>query len=117
MTKKEARVRRAKKTRYRIREQQIARLTVHRSAQHIYAQLVIENNLQSLVLASASSLEKDLRAEAGTKTEKAKRVGTMIAERAKTAGIQKVAFDRSGFRYHGRIKALAMAARESGLDF
>ncbi len=117
MIKKEARVRRAKKTRYRIREQQIARLTVHRSAQHIYAQLIIETDLQSNVLVSASSLEKELRAEAGTKLEKATRVGVMIAERAKAAGIEKVAFDRSGFRYHGRVKALAEAAREGGLDF
>lgn len=117
MTKKEARVRRAKKTRYRIREQEIARLTVYRSAQHIYAQLIIEADLQSKVVASASSLEKDLRTETGSKTEKATRVGRLIAERAKAAGIEKVAFDRSGFRYHGRVKALAAAARDGGLEF
>lgn len=111
MTKKDARVRRAKKTRYRIREQQIARLTVHRSSQHVYAQIIIEEALQSKVLASASSIEKDLRAEPGTKTEKAERVGKLIAKRAKDAGVTKVAFDRSGFKYHGRIKALADAAR------
>lgn len=111
MTKKEARVRRSKKTRYRIREQQIPRLTIHRSSQHIYAQLIVEEAFQSKVLASASSLEKELRSETGTKSEKAARVGAKIAERAKAAGISKVAFDRSGFRYHGRVKALADAAR------
>ena len=119
MTKKETRVRRSKKTRYRIREQQIPRLTVHRSAQHIYAQLIVEEALQSKVLASASSLEKDFHAKADkkcTKTEAAARVGAMIAKRAKAAGISKVAFDRSGFRYHGRVKALADAARDE-LEF
>lgn len=117
MTKKETRIRRAKKTRYRIREQQIARLVVFRSSQHIYAQIIIEEALQSKVLASASSLEKELRAEKGTKTEKAERVGKMIAQRAKSAGISKVAFDRSGFNYHGRVKALAQAARDGELEF
>lgn len=114
MTKKESRIRRAKKTRYRIREQQIPRLTVHRTSQHIYAQLIIEEGLQSKVIASASSLEKDFRAEnsgKATKTEKAAKIGAMIGKRAKEAGITKVAFDRSGFKYHGRVKALADAAR------
>jgi large subunit ribosomal protein L18 len=114
MTKKESRVRRAKKTRYRIREQQIPRLSVHRSAQHIYAQLIVEEDLQSKVVVSASSLEKEFRSENGeksTKTEKAAKIGAIIAKRAKEAGITKVAFDRSGFRYHGRVKALADAAR------
>ncbi len=114
MTKKDARVRRAKKTRYRIREQQIPRLTVHRSSQHIYAQIIVEENLQSKVLAVASTLDKEFRSESkegATKTEKAAHVGSMIAKRAKAIGICKVAFDRSGFRYHGRIKALADAAR------
>ncbi len=115
MTKKESRVRRAKKTRYRIREQQIPRLSVHRTSQHIYAQLIIEDGLQSKVVASASSLEKDFRLDKesakSTKTEKAAKIGEMIAQRAKAAGITKVAFDRSGFRFHGRVKALADAAR------
>lgn len=117
MTKKDARVRRAKKTRLRIREQGVTRLTVYRSSQHIYAQIIIEQNLQSKVLVSASSLESESRALSGSKTEKATRVGVAIAERAKAAGVVKVAFDRSGFKYHGRIKALAAAARDSGLDF
>lgn len=113
MTKKDARVRRAKKTRMRIREQGVPRLTVHRSSHHIYAQIVVfDADLQSKVVVSASSLEKTLKVEAGTKTEKAIRVGAAIAERAKAAGVQKVAFDRSGFHYHGRVKALADAARE-----
>jgi large subunit ribosomal protein L18 len=115
MTKKESRVRRAKKTRYRIREQQIPRLCVSRSSQHIYAQLIIQEGLESKVLASASSLEKDFRSdkknEKLTKMEKATKVGSVIAERAKAVGIAKVAFDRSGFKYHGRVKALAEAAR------
>ena len=117
MTKKDARTRRAKKTRMRIREQGVPRLTVFRSSQHIYAQIIVmDSNLQSKVIVSASSLEKALSTEAGTKTEKAVRVGSAIAERAKAAGFQKVAFDRSGFHYHGRVKALADAAR-NGLEF
>ena len=117
MTKKDARLRRAKKTRMRIREQGVPRLTVHRSSQHIYAQVVLDKpGVSSQVLASASSIEESLRKEAGTKTEKATRVGALVAKRAKDAGVSKVAFDRSGFKYHGRVKALAEAARDD-LEF
>jgi len=112
---KERRVRRAVKTRAHIRELGVARLTVHRTTQHIYAQVF--DALGSKVLVSASTLQ-DSVAEGLTGTgnvEAAKAVGKAIAERARAAGIEKVAFDRSGFRYHGRVKALADAAREAGL--
>jgi large subunit ribosomal protein L18 len=114
---KERRVRRAVKTRAHIRELGVARLTVHRTTQHIYAQVF--DALGSKVLVSASTLQ-DSVAEGLTGTgnvEAAKAVGKAIAERARAAGIEKVAFDRSGFRYHGRVKALADAAREAGLEF
>lgn len=118
MTKKQARIRRAQKTRLRIRGQGESRLTVYRSSQHIYAQIILIGvDLKSKVLVSASSLEKTIREDVMTKTDKATRIGTIIAERAKAAGIERVAFDRSGFKYHGRIKALATAAREGGLIF
>lgn len=117
MTKKDARLRRAKKTRMRIRGQEAARLTVFRSSQHIYAQVIVQQGVQSKVVASASSLEKEFLAESGTKTEKAIQIGKAIAVRAKAAGIVKVAFDRSGFKYHGRVKALADAARDGELEF
>lgn len=114
---KDRRVRRATKTRAHIRELGVARLTVHRSAQHIYAQVF--DSRGSKVLVSASTLQ-DAVAEglSGTgNVDAAKAVGKAIAERARAAGIEKVAFDRSGFRYHGRVKALADAAREAGLEF
>jgi len=117
MTKKEARIRRAKKTRYRIADLGVPRLTIHRSSQHIYAQLIVAEGLKSKVVAAASTLEKELREKPGTKQEKAKLVGQKIAERIIKAGIKKVAFDRSGFKYHGRVKALAESAREGGVDF
>jgi large subunit ribosomal protein L18 len=114
-TKKERRLRRAVKTRARIRELNVARLTVHRTPQHIYAQLTDASGAK--VLASASTLQEAVRAGLkGTgNVEAAKAVGRAIAERAKAAGIEKVAFDRSGFQFHGRVKALAEAAREAGL--
>jgi len=114
---KERRVRRAIKTRAHIRELGVARLTVHRTTQHIYAQVFDAQGAK--VLVSASTLQ-DSVAEglSGTgNVEAAKAVGKAIAERARAAGIEKVAFDRSGFRYHGRVKALADAAREAGLEF
>ena len=115
--KKEARVRRARKTRVRIAEQRATRLVVSRSNLHIYAQIV--DAAGEKVLASASTVEKDVRgdlANGGSKSAAAV-VGKRIAEKAKALGIDAVAFDRSGYRYHGRVKALADAAREGGLKF
>jgi large subunit ribosomal protein L18 len=91
------------------------RLAVFRSLNQIYAQVIDDS--AGRTLASASSLEKGLRESSGTKSEQAKLVGRLIAERAKAAGVDKVVFDRAGFRYHGRVRALADAAREAGLDF
>ncbi len=113
----EARQRRARKTRARIAEQKVDRLAVHRTNLHIYAQVI--SACGSRVLASASSLEADLRKELanGGNTRAAVLVGKRIAEKAKSAGIESVAFDRAGYKYHGRVKALAEAAREHGLKF
>ena len=91
------------------------RLAVFRSLNHIYAQVI--DDTSGTTLAAASSLESTLKAQTGTKTEDAKRVGQLVAERAKAAGIDKVVFDRAGFKYHGRVRSLAEAAREAGLDF
>ena len=117
MTKKEARVRRARKTRVRIAEQRATRLTVGRSNSHIYAQIIAPTG--DKVLASASTLEADVRKDMKNGGNKAAAtfVGRRIAERAKALGIDSVAFDRAGFRFHGRVKALADAAREGGLKF
>jgi len=112
-----ARLRRARQTRLRIRELGAVRLTVHRTNVHIYAQITSSGG--DKVLASASSLEKELRAKlkSGGNKSAAEAVGQRIAEKAKAAGIETVAFDRSGYRYHGRVKALADAARAGGLKF
>jgi large subunit ribosomal protein L18 len=91
------------------------RLAVFRSLNQIYAQVIDDS--AGRTVASASSLEKGLRETSGTKSEQAKVVGRLIAERAKAAGVERVVFDRAGFRYHGRVRALADAAREAGLDF
>jgi large subunit ribosomal protein L18 len=117
MDKKVSRTRRAAKTRARIDRQEAVRLTVHRTNQHIYAQVVDASG--GKVLASASTLEKEVRAAhpKGGDREAAAAVGKRIAEKAKAAGVTEVAFDRSGFSYHGRVKALAEAAREGGLKF
>jgi large subunit ribosomal protein L18 len=121
MTKKEQRLRRSRQTRVRIAQQNVARLTVHRSNLHIYASVISDDGAR--VLASASTAEKEVRTElagpagAGSSTNAAALIGKRIAERAKAAGVEKVAFDRSGFAYHGRVKALAEAAREAGLQF
>ena len=117
MDKNIARLRRAKTTRSHIRELGVARLSVLRSGQHIYAQVFTADGAK--VLASASTVQSDVREglKNGKNSDAAARVGKLIAERAKAAGIEKVAFDRSGYRYHGRIKALAEAAREGGLQF
>ena len=112
-----ARLRRARQTRLKIREIGAVRLTVHRTNSHIYAQITSSGG--DKVLATASSLEKDLRAKLknGGNKGAAEAVGQRIAEKAKAAGIEKVAFDRAGYRYHGRVKALAEAARSGGLKF
>ncbi len=118
MTKKEQRLRRSRQTRLRIAQQGTARLAVHRSNLHIYAAIVSGDGVQ--VLASASTAEKEVRAQLsgnGGNVSAASIIGKRIAEKAKAAGIEKVAFDRSGFAYHGRVKALADAAREAGLQF
>jgi len=113
--KKQTRLRRSRKTRLKIRELEVMRLCVHRSSQHIYAQVISADG--GKVLASASTLDKTLRTGATGNIAAATEVGKLIAERAKAAGVQKLAFDRSGFQYHGRIKALADAARAGGLEF
>jgi large subunit ribosomal protein L18 len=116
MEKKVSRLKRARRSRAKILELRATRLSVHRTAQHIYAQIF---DAESKVIVSASTLQKDV-AEGlkGTgNVEAAKAVGKAIAERAKAKGVTQVAFDRSGFKYHGRIKALAEAAREAGLEF
>ena len=116
MEKKVSRLKRARRSRAKILELRATRLSVHRTAQHIYAQIF---DPQSKVIVPASTLQKDV-AEGlkGTgNIEAAKAVGKAIAERAKAKGVTQVAFDRSGFKYHGRIKALAEAAREAGLEF
>jgi large subunit ribosomal protein L18 len=116
MQKKVSRLKRARPARAKIRELRVMRLSVHRTAQHIYAQVF---DPESNVVAAASTVQKDIASELkGTgNVEAAKAVGRAIAERAKAKGVTKVAFDRSGFKYHGRIKALADAAREAGLEF
>ena len=113
--KKVSRQRRAKRSRMRIREQGVTRLSVNRTPQHIYAQVIAAEG--DKVIATASTLEKDLRGGATGNIEAASAVGKLVAERAVAAGISSVAFDRSGFKYHGRVKALAEAAREAGLEF
>ncbi|WP_148255264.1 50S ribosomal protein L18 [Aidingimonas lacisalsi] len=114
--KKESRLRRARRARAKIRELGVYRLCVNRTPRHMYAQIISPDG--GNVLASASTLEKSLRGEGSTgNTDAAARVGALIAERAKEAGISQVAFDRAGFQYHGRVKALADAAREGGLKF
>ncbi len=117
MNKREARARRSRKTRARIAEQRATRLVVSRSNMHIYAQIIAPEG--NKVLASASTLEKDLRADVknGGNVAAATAVGKRIASKAKSLGIETVAFDRAGFRFHGRVKALAEAAREGGLKF
>jgi len=120
VTKKDQRLRRSRQTRARIATQRVARLTVFRSNLHIYASVVSDDGTK--VLASASTAEKDVRTELGAigkggNAAAAAIVGKRIAEKAKAAGIDKVAFDRAGFAYHGRVKALAEAAREAGLQF
>ena len=113
--KKKARLRRARRARAKIRELNASRLCVHRTPRHIYAQIITGDG--SNVICTASTLDKGLREKSGGNVGAAAEVGKRIAERAKEKGIQAVAFDRSGFRYHGRVKALAEAARVGGLEF
>ena len=113
--KKVSRQRRAKRVRMKIRELGANRLCINRTPRHIYAQVIAAEG--DRVLATASTLEKDLRTGSTGNTDAATAVGKLVAERAVAAGVTKVAFDRSGFKYHGRVKALADAAREAGLEF
>lgn len=117
LDKKQNRLRRARKGRAKIQELEANRLTVHRTPRHIYAQVVAPDG--GTVVAAASTLETEVRKgmKNGGNVEAAAIVGARIAEKAKAAGVDTVAFDRSGFRYHGRVKALADAAREAGLKF
>ena len=117
MNKKQARLRRARKTRAKIAELKVARLCVNRTNSHIYAQLY--SGCGTKVLAAASTSEAEVRKQIpnGGNVDAAKVVGKLIAERAKAQGVSEVAFDRSGFHYHGRVKALAESAREGGLKF
>ena len=116
-TRKAARLRRAGKTRARIRRSATNRLCVFRSPQHVYAQIIEPSG--GRVLVSASTAEREVRehVEYGGNVGAAAAVGKRLAEKAKDAGIHRVAFDRSGYKYHGRVKALADAAREGGLEF
>ena len=113
--KKSARLRRAKRTRSKISELRMNRLCVYRTPRHIYAQIISEQGNQ--IMASASTVEKENRKNKTGNVEAASNIGQLIAKRSIEAGIDKVAFDRSGYAYHGRVKALAEAARESGLKF
>ncbi|MDH5182667.1 MAG: 50S ribosomal protein L18 [Gammaproteobacteria bacterium] len=117
MDKKQSRLRRARRTRAKISELRMARLTVHRTPRHIYAQVIAEDG--NKVVAAISTVQGEMRGSVKYtgNSDAAAAVGKAIAEQAKAAGITRVAFDRSGFKYHGRIKALADAARENGLEF
>jgi large subunit ribosomal protein L18 len=113
--KKTKRTRRALKSRMRMRKQGIERLSVTRSGRHIYAQVISADGAK--VLAQASTLDETLRSEGACNIELASKVGELVADRAKNIGVMKVAFDRSGFKYHGQVKALAEAARANGMEF
>ncbi|TXH88705.1 MAG: 50S ribosomal protein L18 [Rhodoferax sp.] len=120
LSKKEQRLRRARQTRIRIAQQGVARLTINRTNLHIYASVISGDG--SKVLASASTAEAEVRKALGAtgkggNVNAAQIIGKRVAEKAKAAGVEKVAFDRAGFAYHGRVKALADAAREAGLQF
>jgi len=118
MDKKSSRIRRARRSRAKICELGVHRLSIHRTPRHIYAQVIAPNG--NTVVCCASTLDKDLRSSIEGSTGNASAasvVGKFVAERARAAGVDAVAFDRSGFQYHGRVKALAEAAREAGLQF
>ena len=113
--KKGVRLRRAAKTRAKIRSLRTVRLAIHRSTQHIYAQII--DDRKGVTLAAASSLDEAVKLKTGANKEAATQVGKLIAERAIAAGVKTVVFDRGGYQYHGRVAALATAAREGGLSF
>ena len=113
--KKTKRMRRALKSRMQMRKQGIERLSVTRSGRHIYAQIISADG--SKVLVQASTLDETLRSDGACNIELASKVGELVADRAKNIGVMKVAFDRSGFKYHGKVKALAEAARANGMEF
>ncbi len=117
MDKKIARLKRALRQRSKIQQLGVNRLTVHRTSQHIYAQVIDKNG--SATVASASTLDADIKSNSKSSgnSDAATLVGKLVAQRALEAGVKEVAFDRSGFKYHGRVKALADAAREAGLKF
>ncbi len=118
MDKKNTRLRRARRSRAKIRELEVHRLTIFRTPRHMYAQIIAPNGSQ--VVASASTIDKEVKASLEGypgNAAAAAAVGKVIAERARAAGVERVAFDRAGFKYHGRVKALADAARENGLQF
>lgn len=117
MDKKISRIRRSRKARAKIQELECHRLSVHRTPRHIYAQIIAPDSSKTLL--SVSTVQADIKAglSATGNVEAAKKVGSTLADKAKAIGIESVAFDRSGFRYHGRVKALADAAREGGLKF
>ncbi|OGV34620.1 MAG: 50S ribosomal protein L18 [Legionellales bacterium RIFCSPHIGHO2_12_FULL_35_11] len=120
MNKETARKRRAKKSRAVIRNARSSRprLVVHRSCSHIYAQILVTGDNGDLVIASASTVDKELRTKLeGNKVDQAVQVGKLLAERATKNEIKDIAFDRAGYKYHGRVKALADGAREGGLNF
>ncbi len=113
--KKQTRLRRARRGRMKMRELGVRRLTVHRTSRHIYAQVMSPDGAN--VLAAASTLDAALCSGATGNVQAAARVGALVAERARRAGVQRVAFDRSGYKFHGRVRALAEAARAGGLEF
>ena len=117
MNKKEARVRRSRKTRARIAEQRATRLVVSRSNSHIYAQIIDDSKGATLTAASTLDVDAKKDVKQGGNIAAAKAVGKLVAQRAKAKGIESVLFDRGGYLYHGRVKALAEAAREAGLKF
>ncbi len=118
MNKQQARTRRSIKTRAIIRQSKRPRLVVHRSEANIYAQIIVTGEQGDLVVVSASTLDNEMKSQlTGKKSEKAFQVGKMLAQRAKEKDILDVAFDRAGYKYHGRVKALADGAREAGLNF
>jgi large subunit ribosomal protein L18 len=119
MEKRLTRKRRALRARMKMKELGATRLCIYRSLKHIYAQLIVDGAIGDKILASASTLDKEVKAQGGTtgNVKSAAMVGAAIAKRARAAGIERVAFDRAGYRYHGCVKALADAAREGGLQF
>ncbi|CDZ78077.1 hypothetical protein BN59_02375 [Legionella massiliensis] len=118
MNKDKARIRRGLKAKAILRHSKRPRLVVHRSGSHIYSQIVVRGEKGDMVIVSASTLDKELKSTlSGTKVEQAQRVGKLLGERAKAKQISEVAFDRAGYKYHGRVKALADSAREAGLNF